>query len=205
VTPGLRADFDWPHFSTLVLPPGAKLCRLYKRPGGDWDPPDPKYRNLRVDPPGHDKSAYAVLYTAENLDTIGQECHILSVDQANTWTVNRTLEGANRVVRYETGAAGIFIPVDGHNATIFGLDKVPATAGYKPYQDIALLLFERFGHFCHGLSWRSFHRHQNGLVYAIWHSRKSALNLRFESNDQLATDQAWKDLLASIAGLREVY
>jgi hypothetical protein len=119
--------------------------------------------------------------------------------------VNRTLERAYRLVRYQTGQAGIFIPLDGRNAQVFGLDQVPATAGYKPYQEIALMLFERFGHFCHGLSWRSFHRHQNGAVYAIWHSRKEALNLQFHSNVELATDKAWVEFLASTSGLREVH
>ncbi|MBN3850079.1 MULTISPECIES: hypothetical protein [Burkholderiaceae] len=61
------------------------LVRLFAHPGGDWDPPEEKYRNLRVDPPAGHKDAFAVLYTGNTLATVAIECHILAADAADRY------------------------------------------------------------------------------------------------------------------------
>jgi hypothetical protein len=46
----------------LLDPAAVTLVRLFRHPGGEWEPPDEKYRNLRIDAPAGHKSEYAVLY-----------------------------------------------------------------------------------------------------------------------------------------------
>ena len=83
---GERPPLQWKELEpTIVDPKTTQLCRLYSWPGGEWDEPDPKYRSLRVDPPGEvdpldpRKQVFSVLYTATRLDTIAQECDVLTV------------------------------------------------------------------------------------------------------------------------------
>ena len=50
---GARPPLQWKELETTVVDQKATvLCRLYSWPGGEWDEPEPKYRSLRVDPPG---------------------------------------------------------------------------------------------------------------------------------------------------------
>src|SRR4051812_33144023 len=86
----------------LVDPGTLALQRLFRHSKGDWEPPDPKYRNLRVDPPDGHKDAYAALYTAESLLAAAMECHVLSVDSLDAWTLNLDREREYSVVRYTT-------------------------------------------------------------------------------------------------------
>lgn len=179
---GVRAPLQWKELDTTVVDPQTtQLCRLYSWPGGEWQEPPPQYRTLRVDPPGEispldpRKHLFAVLYTSTRLDTIAQECGVLTVDSRDQWTLNETQEERYSLARYQFRRGGIFISIDEPNAARLGLDDVAATGGYEPYQELALDLFLRFGHVAHGLCWRSFHRHQQGMVYAIWHNRKADL------------------------------
>jgi hypothetical protein len=82
-----------------------------------------------------------------------------------------------------------------------------ADGSYDVYREVGLALFERFGEVVHGLCWRSFHRHQAGRVYAIWHHRKDALGIVPPSPAPLADDPEWRDRLEHLrrsTGLTEV-
>lgn len=183
----------------LVDPGTLVLQRLFRHAKGEWEPPGPEYRNLRVDPPEGYKDAYAVLYTGDSLLAVAMECHILSVDLHDTWTLNLDMESQYFVARYTTSAPGLFLPIDGPNRVRLGLTNLPIhkVPVYAAFQSAGLELFRRFGNLAHGLSWASFHRHQAGQVYAIWHHRKDALKLKVEpSITSLKEDIEWKDLIA---------
>jgi|APThiThiocy_cv2_1041547.scaffolds.fasta_scaffold00683_4 hypothetical protein len=182
----------------LVDPGILALQRLFRHHDGEWAPPDPKYRNLRVDPPDGHKTDYAVLYTGNSLLATAMECHVLSVDTLDAWTLNLDLETEYSVARYTTSEPGLFLPIDGRNRERLGLVNLPIHKGspYAAFQAIGLELFKRFGDLAHGLSWASFHRHQPGQVYAIWHHRKAALGLTPKSSPvPLKGDAEWTVLL----------
>lgn len=69
---------------------------------------------------------------------------------------------------------------------------------YDAYQRAGLELFERFGGVVHGLTWQSFHRHQLGRVYAIWHHRKAAAGVVKPSGayPKLPDDADWAAFLS---------
>lgn len=208
---GARPPLQWRELEPTVVDPKATvLCRLYSWPGGEWDEPEPKYRSLRVDPPGEvdpldpRKHAFAVLYTATRLDTIAQECGILTVDGAGRWTLNESQEERYNLARYEFDRPGIFISIDEPNATRLGLDDSAVMGEYAPYQELALDLFQSFGHIAHGLCWRSFHRRQSGPVYAIWHSRKADLGLARPTTCKLKSDPEWIDVLSRTPNLQRL-
>lgn len=167
----------------LVDPSTLALQRLFRHSKGEWEPPDPKYRNLRVDPPDGHKADYAVLYTGDSLLAAAMECHVLSVDSLDAWTLNLDRESEYSVACYTTSAPGLFLPIDGPNRRRLGLANLPIHRDpvYAAFQSVGLELFQRFGNLVHGLSWNSFHRHQAGRIYAIWHHRKDALGLKVES------------------------
>jgi hypothetical protein len=169
-----------------------ELMRLFRHPKGEWEPPDPVYRNLRVDPPVGHKDRYAVLYTADTLGAIGVECRILAIDSDDGFSLHLDREAAYQVARYRFDQAACFIPIDGANRRTLGLDRAEAWDGYGPYQQIGMALFERYGHFAHGLSWASFHRNQPGRVFAIWHERKTGFGLALSASvAPLAGDAQW--------------
>jgi hypothetical protein len=183
----------------LVDPGTLALRRLFRHPKGEWEPPDPKYRNLRVDPPDGHKADYAILYTGDCLLAAAMECHVLSVDPLDAWTLNQDLESEYSVARYITGAPGLFLAIDSPNRVRLGLANLPIHTGpvYAAFQSVGLELFQRFGDLAHGLSWYSFHRHQAGRIYAIWHHRKDALGLKVEPPAvPLREDAEWAALIA---------
>jgi hypothetical protein len=199
---GLRTDVEWSDLDVDVIDHReTRLLRLYRHPGGEWDPPPPAYRNLRVDPPGPDKSIYAVLYIGTRIDTVAQECRLLSVNDADEWTLDASREAQYSIARYEFNRAGIFVPIDGKNGKRFGLENIASYGAYLPYQQLGAELHRRFSHLAHGLSWRSFHRHQSGPVYALWHERKADLGLHVISTERLAIDPSWIKAKSSIPGL----
>lgn len=182
----------------LVDPGILSLQRLFRHRDGEWEPPDPKYRTLRVDPPDGYKTDYAVLYAGDLLLGTAMECYILSVDNLDTWTLNLDLETEYSVARYTTSAPGLFLPIDVRNHDPLGLAHLPIhiASAYPAYQAIGMELFKRFGDLAHGLTWTSFHRHQPGQVYAIWHHRKTALGLTLKSPPApLKDDAEWVALL----------
>ena len=162
----------------LLDPYVVRLVRLFRHAGGDWDPPDEKYRNLRVDPPDGHKSQYAVLYTGDMLPAVAMECRVLRADDHDRYTWAADLARQYKVVRYDYGSPALFVRIDGHNRRRLGLSGGQRRFnGYAPYQEAALDLFRRFGQLVHGLSWESFHRGQPGRVYAIWHHQKATIAL----------------------------
>ena len=182
-----------------------ELMRLFRHPKGEWEPPDPKYRNLRVDPPAGHKHRYAVLYTADSLGAIGVECRILAVDSDDHFSLHLDREASYQVARYRFEQAACFVPIDGANRRTLGLDRAEAWDGYGPYQQIGLALFERYSHFAHGLSWASFHRNQPGRVFAVWHERKAGFGLELAGPvGPLVSDLPWVTMLAGIPGLRRL-
>ncbi|MBL8474001.1 MAG: RES domain-containing protein [Rhodocyclaceae bacterium] len=184
----------------LLDPNAIRLVRLFRHPGGHWDPPDAKYRTLRVDPPDAHKPDFAVLYTASTLSAVAMECRILRADHLDRHTWDQDLAAQYRVARYTYLAPALFIPIDGENRRHLDLSgEQRKFAGYAPYQKAAWALFERFGQLAHGLSWESFHRNQPGRVYAIWHHRKAAMALAVDAGPYhpLAGDAEWLRFLAS--------
>lgn len=183
----------------LIDPGSVRLVRLYRSPGGHWDPPDEKYRNLRVDPPTGHKAAYAVLYTGSALPVVAMECRVLRTDDRDRYTWDTGRADQYRIVRYTCSAPALFVPIDGRNRPLLGLSAGQRRfAGYAPYQEAALELFRRFGQVAHGLSWESFHRGQPGRVYAIWHHHKPTVRLQPDPapHAKLVDDDEWKAFLA---------
>ena len=191
-----------------LLDPGAvTLVRLFRHPGGEWQPPDDKYRNLRIDPPDGHKSEYAVLYTGSTLPAVAMECHILRADEHDRYTWAVDLARQYKVVRYAYSAPALFIPIDGRNRQLLGLSGGQRKfKGYSPYQEAALDLFGRFGKLIHGLSWESFHRGQPGRVYAIWHHRKAAMALKEPTPPygSLEKDNEWVAFLAEYPDIESI-
>ncbi|TXG96581.1 MAG: hypothetical protein E6R08_09000 [Nevskiaceae bacterium] len=180
-----------------LLDPGASvLTRLYKRPGGDWEAPPPEYRKLRVDPPPGQEHRYAVLYTADCIQAAAAECNILRTEPGDRCTWSKDLADQYKVARYGFEVPALFIPIDGDNRRILGLEGKQGKKyrGYEAFQHIGLELFERFGSVVHGLSWESFHRNQPGRVYALWHDHKATIKLQVESAGAataLTMDREW--------------
>jgi len=185
----------------LLDPDEVKLTRLYKRLGGDWDPPEPQYRTLRVDPPAGQEDRFAVLYTGDCVQVVAAECRILVAKPDETYVWAGDQADIYQVARYSYDAPALFIPIDGDNRRVLGLDGPSRmTTGYALFQNVALELYERFGTTVHGLSWESFHRNQLGRVYAIWHDRKDAMSLQLDmtgASASLTTDAAWNDFLVA--------
>jgi len=184
----------------LLDPRLVHLVKLFRHAGGDWDPPDEKYRNLRVDPPDGHKSEYAVLYTGSTLPAVAMECRVLRADDQDRYTWAADLAGQYRVVRYDYLSPALFIPIDGRNRQPLGLSGGQRKfKGYASYQEVALDLFRRFGQLVHGLSWESFHRGQPGHVYPIWHHQKAAIALEAAKPPpygSLEKDDEWLAFLA---------
>jgi hypothetical protein len=189
-----------------LLDPGSlillRLFRPARQADGDWEPPDPKYRNQRVDPPAGQRDRYAVLYTADSLPCVAAECRILRVDPSDDdWTWRRDLAQQYQVVRYAFAAPAVVLPIDHPNARPLGLAGGDKTFNrYAPFQEVALAVFERYGSVLHGLSWSSFHRNQLGRVYAIWHHHKATLQLSIAAPKpypSLAEDPDWLRFLAA--------
>ena len=185
----------------LLDPDSFALARLFQHDGMDWDPPAEMYRNLRVDPPVGHKSAFAVLYTASTLPAAAVECRVLNADASDKYSWNETRAVLYRVVRYSFSKPALFIPIDGKNREVFGLERPEiAFKGYAPYQALCLELFQRLGGVAHGLSWHSFHRNQPGRAYAIWHHCKAEIGLQITSPDpriKLDEDAEWISFLAA--------
>ena len=183
------------------------LVRLYKQTragqaGGEWEPPPPAFRDLRVDPPAGHKDAFAVLYTSDTIACVAAECRVLQYNAAHdVFLVDRTLMGQYLVARYAFAAPALFVRIDADDAAALGLQPRTYVGGmnlansYDRYQAASLALWERFGELAHGLSWQSMHRGQLGRVYAIWHHRKPHLKLVYDaarSGALLADDGEWK-------------
>lgn len=179
----------------LLDPNSIDLMRLFKRPGADWDPPPPAYRNLRADPPPGHKSDYAVLYTADSIHAVAMECRVVSVDaeDRHSWSYSKAQD--TQVARYTFDSPALFMPLDARNRQVLFAGSTPTIGSYLRYQQIALQLFQRFGTVLHGYSWESFHRGQPGRVYAIWHHHKSTINLRKTSVSSLDSDADWLTLV----------
>ncbi|UUF03352.1 RES domain-containing protein [Xanthomonas hortorum] len=194
----------------MLDPNSRPLVRLFRYDGMEWDPPDVKFRKLRVDPPDGFKDQFAVLYTADTLPAVAMECRVLQVsalDDSFKWS--KDLAEQYSVVRYAFSEPALFIPIDGNNRDLLGLSwrggKLDHT--YLPFQKAALELHQRFGKIIHGLSWQSYHRHQLGRVYAIWHEHKSTIDLSITSSkpySKLIDDSEWSDFLNENPGIEQI-
>jgi len=183
----------------LLDPGSVPLYRLFRHPGGDWDPTPAAYRHERADPPAGHKDAFAVLYLGDSLPAVAIECRILRVDFADNYTWLRSIASQYEVVRYEFSQPAVFLPLDGGNRHKLGLAGRQRALGSKgPFQEAALALYERFGRVVHGLSWESMHRDQAGRIYALWHEHKATIGLtRPGSRDyqRLVDDPEWHEFL----------
>jgi hypothetical protein len=181
----------------LLDPSSVELVRLFRHPGGDWDPPPAAYRNQRVDPPVGKESDYAVLYTGDCIEAVAVECRILACDSRDRYTYDIARTREYSVVRYEMLAPAIFIPLDG-NRKVLGLRGFDPD--YERHRSVAHELFTRYRGVVHGLSWDSYHRNQPGRVYALWHDHKDSVELVIKSSKPyslLAEDPDWLKFLAS--------
>lgn len=183
----------------MLDPVSTPLVRLFRHAGGDWAEPPEIYRNLRVDPPAGHKASFAVLYTANTLPTVAIECGVLRADALDQYSVAQDLAQQYQVVRYAFGAPALFVPIDGPNREVLGLAGPQRKfLGYEPYQAVAFELFRRYAGVVHGLSWESFHRNQQGRVYALWHQHKSTIDLTITTPApyrDLAHDDEWLQFL----------
>ena len=192
-----------------LLDPGQyELVRLFQYPGMEWNPPETKYRKLRVDPPDGKKDQFAVLYTGNTLTAVAAECRVLQCDAQDKYTWSRDVARKYKVARYNYTKPALFLPIDGHNRKVLGLEgsKI-AFAGYAPFQEAAMELYERFGRVVHGLSWESFHRNQLGRVFALWHEHKTTIGLEIVSTVPYGTldeDPEWLDFLSAHPEVDEI-
>lgn len=191
-----------------LIDPQSAWVRLFRHDGGEWSPPEEKYRNARVDPPDGHKNAFAVLYLAAALPTVAVECGIMFEDELRRYRWSRDRAKQYWVVRYATQAPALFISLDGRNRTKLGLDGARvAFNGYAPFQAVALELFSRFGSIVHGMCWDSFHRNQPGRVYALWHHHKSTVDLKIVSStpfEKLDADDEWLSFLNAKPQIEEL-
>ncbi len=140
------------------------------------------------------------------------ECRILRADWQDSLTWNRTLAAQYRVARYTFSQPAIFVPIDGGNRRLLGLDPGQRKLGSKvPFQEMALALYERFGRVVHGLSWESEHRNQPARIYALWHRHKPTIGLSTVPAGRtyalLPDDTAWQNFLRDnpeVGGFDEV-
>lgn len=189
--------FKGRHLETELADAGSlPLLRAFRHEGSDWEPAPPEFRQGRVDPPPGHESSYAMLYTAASIQGIAAEARVLRCDERGTcWSPSRASKW--RVASYSLGRAGLFLPIDGRNRDIFGIEDAyeehPLTM-----RSLGLELHRRYGHLAHGLCWSSFHRGQPGRCYAIWHSRKEHLCLeRSRDSPALIDDARWRRFLAA--------
>lgn len=173
------------------------LLRSYQHPNADWEPPPVEFRTNRVDPPpGHGES-FAVMYTSTNIQSSAMEVRALFWDaDDDRFYWDEDAASKFHVVRFSPGRPAIFIPIDGRNRAAFCLQG-KLEPSYESTRWIALELYRRYGHLVHGVSYESFHRHQLGRVYAIWHSRKDDLDLSASAERPLLTEDA--EFLAFLA------
>lgn len=186
----------------------APLVRLFRHPGGDWTPPAPIYRNLRVDAPEPDKNDYAILYTGDSVECVAMECRVLSEDRDGNLTWSKSKAEQYEVVRYEHTLPAIFLPTDGSNRPRLNLRLGGEEFGtYAPFQRMAHEVYERLGKILHGFCWHSFHRGQPGRVYAIWHHRKKSMGLTIHPAapyKRLIDDPEWQSFVSACPGLEQV-
>ena len=185
----------------LLDPGSVTLLRLFRHPGGEWEPPPAAFRNLRVDPPVGHKEDYAVLYTGDDLAAVATECLILQAGEGDRTTWRQDKAAAYRVARYGFLQPALFLPIDGKNRHRLGLAGGQRPwGGYDAWQAAALTLYQRFGRIVHGLSWESFHRNQPGRVYALWHTHKGTIDLQLTTPGdypRLTEDAQWLAFLAA--------
>ena len=194
---GSQLDLELLDAGSLQL---VRLFRPTRQADGDWQPPEPRYRDKRVDAPPSARNRFAVLYTANTLPCVAAECRLLSADAQDRWTWRRDLAQQYQVVRYTAHAPALFLPIDHPNDRWLGLTGERSALGsYSTYQTLALELFERYGSVVHGMSWNSFHRNQLGRVYALWHHHKATVGLTIASAKPyvaLVDDAQWQRFLA---------
>ncbi|MEQ8042395.1 hypothetical protein ABQW67_05475 [Xanthomonas hortorum] len=200
--------FDASDLEVLLLDPQKDLVRLFRYDGAHIHPPEEVFRNARVDPPVGHKSEFSVLYLGQSIATVAVECHILSEDAKGAYRWLRGKANEYKVARYRSGKPALFIPIDGRNRKLLGLegDDVPYN-GYAPFQAVSLELFQRFGNVVHGLTWSSFHRNQPGRVFALWHHHKDSIGLKVTSTEpfsSLAADDGWREFLAKNPAIQEI-
>lgn len=192
---------DASDLEVVLLDPQNDLVRLFRHDGAHLEPPEEKYRNARVDPPDGHKGDFAVLYLGQEISTVAVECHILSELPSGNYQWLRDRAQSYKVARYCSALPSLFLPIDGRNRKLLGLDgKNVAFKRYAPYQAIGLELFQRFGQTVHGLTWTSFHRNQPGRVLALWHHHKETIGLTVTSKEpfgSLVSDAEWKSFLAA--------
>jgi hypothetical protein len=185
----------------LLDPGSVTLVRLFKFPGGEWSPPPPVYRNLRVDPPAGHKDDYAVLYTGDDLAAVATECLILQTGEGDRAIWRQDKAVGYRVARYGFLKPALFLPIDGKNRQRLGMAGGQRPwGGYDAWQETGLALHQRFAHVVHGLSWESFHRNQPGRVYALWHDHKPTIDLQLTTPGDyplLTEDTQWLAFLAA--------
>lgn len=199
MTPPSLPPFKGHHLQLELVDPGSvRLIRAYEHPMGDWHPAPVEFRRNHVDPPPGYGDAFAMLCTASNIQAAATEVRAMWWDPRlgrSFWCPKAA--AAHRVARFELESPGLFIPIDGPNRMVFGLQG-RYDPSYETSRWVALALFRRYGHLAHGLSYESFHRFQPGRVYAIWHSRKEGLLLRSkDGHPAVIDDPEWRAFLGA--------
>lgn len=151
------------------------LFRLWRHPGGDWDP-SPNAGSGRVDCPV-EPSEYRILYLGETALIALQETRLLTEHQSGAWLFHRGRAAEYKITTYTTAVPFRAMTLDEPNASILGLDKVSLIDGIWPYQQVALQIFRAMGARVPALYWRSKHREAKGAVVAVFHEFKSDIGL----------------------------
>jgi hypothetical protein len=183
------------------------LVRLFRHAGGDWEPPLPEYRKLRVDPPDGQKDEYSVLYTGRALQVVATECGILKADPGDKYAWSVSLAAQYRVVRYAVRQPALFLRLDEILRLFENRGFEVSLGDYSFFQALGLELFRRFGTVVHGLCWPSFHRNRPGPVYALWHHHKETVRLERTNGPTYPTlleDHDWQKFVADRPHIRRL-
>jgi hypothetical protein len=108
----------------LIDPGSVELNGLFRpmqQPDGDWEAPEPTFRDKRMAPAAGHRDRFAVLYTADTLECVAAACRILMADSDDNWTWDSRKAHQYDVVRYSLNAAALFLPLDHPNMRRLGL------------------------------------------------------------------------------------
>jgi hypothetical protein len=174
------------------------LYRLWRYPGGDWEP-SPNVGRGRIDCPILPVE-YFVLYLATTPLVALQETGLLTFQPDDHWLFHRSRATEYRLTEYSTEVSLVAATLDEPNAALLGLKGVDLVDGNAPYQQAALAIRRARSADVPALYWRSRHREASGLVVGIFHDQKANVGLSVVQTVKL-TDHSVISHIARIKAL----
>ena len=104
-------NFNSADLQLRCVSPGAEIHRLYRFPGGDFQPAPPQYRTGRLDPPAGRSSEYGVLYAADTLITAALECGELLIMPTDPPTYERSFYAGEELPPTQHAVLRVLHPV----------------------------------------------------------------------------------------------